>query len=198
MDDFSAVLARARAGDSAAFEALHHAFADRVLATVRRDLSPLLRRRYDTMDLAQSVFVEVLRDLPRFEDRGEGPFVRWLQLKAENKVRQKLRRSLRPSGGPREVALGETAERSLAARSAGPDGAAGEDEDRRLDAARAQALLCELDPVQQDVVRLHDQEGLTFRQVAERLGLPSEDAARMRHARALLALRKRWKQNGSS
>ena len=38
-----------------------------VLARIRDRLTPSLRRRFDTADLGQSVFADVLKDLPEFE-----------------------------------------------------------------------------------------------------------------------------------
>src|SRR5437870_13912762 len=100
--EFSAVLVRARDGDAAAVAALFDRYGRVVLGAVRRRLSADLRRRYDSMDLAQSVFADVLRALPRIKDRGEGGFVRLLTLKAENKVRDKLRRHVGRNGRRRE------------------------------------------------------------------------------------------------
>ena len=88
---------------------IREGFGRYVMATIRRRLLPPLRRRYDTMDLSQSVFREVLRDLPRFEDRGEPAFVRWLAIKSENKTRSFPRAAMHP---------GINAQRSVHARQA--------------------------------------------------------------------------------
>ena len=59
---FETILQGARDGDAAAVEALHRRFAPAVLARIRSRLTPALRRWYDTADIGQSVFLEVLRD----------------------------------------------------------------------------------------------------------------------------------------
>ncbi|MGE0190500.1 MAG: RNA polymerase sigma factor [Planctomycetota bacterium] len=46
-------------------------------------------------------------------------------------------------------------------------------------------------PEEQEVIALHDFEGMTFQQVADLLGRTSSEAVRKRHARALARLRKR-------
>src|SRR5688572_8347437 len=90
----SDLIAAARSGDDVSAVALWSRYGAVVRGAIRKRLSPSLRRRYDTDDIAQSVFADLLRDLARFEDRGENAFKHWLYLKAENKVRDKLRRVL--------------------------------------------------------------------------------------------------------
>jgi RNA polymerase sigma-70 factor (ECF subfamily) len=158
-----------------------------VLGAVRRRLPPALRRRADSMDVAQSVFEDVLRDLPRFEERGEEAFRHWLYLKTENKIRDAWRRKLGPDGRPREDAMGSN-DAEPAARGPGPATEAGEIDE----AVRLRRAVAELQPAQREIVTLRDEAGLGFAAIAERLGLPGADAARMRYARALVALRKNW------
>jgi RNA polymerase sigma factor (sigma-70 family) len=186
---FSELLARARMGDSAAVAALYQAHARRVMAIVRRRLSPALRAKYDTMDLAQSVFVEVLRELPRLTDKGEAAFANLLAVKAENKVRLKLRRHVGPNGRRREARLGSDDGRP--ARDADVAAAAAS----RDDDAKLTRILSELDATSRRIMRLHS-EGASFGDIAAGLGLDSAEAARKRHARALLSLRRRWKRTG--
>ena len=108
--DFSELLEEAKRGRQHAFSELHRRYQFKVLARVRDRLTPSLRRRYDTLDLSQSVFLEVLRDLPDFENRGERAFRNWLYIKAENKVRTKLRRQLGREGARRETTLEGTSD----------------------------------------------------------------------------------------
>src|SRR5262245_22536778 len=91
MDDFSLLLQRAKHGERDALGELHQRYAPLVLARIRDGFRPDLRRRFDPEDLSQSVAVEVLRDLGRFEDRGEAAFRHWLYIKAESKVAARLR-----------------------------------------------------------------------------------------------------------
>jgi RNA polymerase sigma-70 factor (ECF subfamily) len=187
--DFSLLLDRAKHGDAGALAELHGRYQPLVLARVRDGLHRGLRRHYDTLDLGQSVVVEVLRDLPDFEDRGEPAFRHWLYIKAENKVRAKLRKhNGRRGTRPPETNL--TAASGAAALDDSPGPATAVDE---ADAeSRLAAILAQLDDAHREVVLLRAAEGLSFHEVAVRLGLPGADAARKRYARALLALRERW------
>jgi RNA polymerase sigma-70 factor (ECF subfamily) len=182
---FEAILEGARAGDPAAVEELHRRFAPAVFARVRSRQPLALRRWYDTADIGQSVFLEVLRDLPRFEDRGEQAFRHWLYVKAENKVRMKLRKDVGP-GKRRWQAPLEAYDAT--ARGDGPVTAASAREER----ARLERALKALEPAQRNLIQLRTRDGLSYADMAERLALPSSDAARVRYARALLALREQW------
>lgn len=185
---FSDVLARARAGDADAVASLYERHARRVMAIVRRGLSPALRAKYDTLDLAHSVFVEVLRELPRLEDRGEQAFARLLAIKAENKVRTKLRRHLGDGGRRREIRLASECDDSLPAADCADAAAAERDDDAKL-----AGVLAGMDPTARTIVRLRA-EGASFADIAATTGLVGAEAARKRHARALVALRRGWKR----
>ena len=143
----------------------------------------LLRRWYDTMDLTNSVFVEVMRDMPRFEYRGEPALLSWLRLKAVSKVRAKFRRVLSPQGGLREQRLDAgTAESICSETTAG----------NSLDQSRlkaSDACLEPLDETDRALVTYRIRHSYSFRELASTFGLPSEDAARMRVKRALAKLR---------
>ena len=186
-ESFSDLIRRAKAGEEGARAALHARYEHLVLAAVRRRLAPALRRRLDSMDVAQSVFEDVLRELPRFEDRGEAAFRHWLYLKAENKIRDAWRRRFGADGRLRDDAMGPT-DPERAAPGPGPATEAGEFDD----AARLRDAVAALPSAQREIIALRGESGLAFAAIAERLGLPGADAARMRYARALLALRRNW------
>lgn len=182
--DFSELIDRARRRDAAALDELFRRFSPAVLSRLRGQLGPALRRRYDTEDLGQSVFAEVLRDLPRFESDREGAFRKWLTLKARSKLWMKLRRHLDADGHRRERTWdGELRDVTRADPAVG---AAAADDEAKL--GRAIDGLAEDD---REVLALRG-DGLAWAAIAERLGLAGADAARMRYARAVLRLRERW------
>jgi RNA polymerase sigma-70 factor (ECF subfamily) len=185
---FADVLRDAKRGDADALRELHSRYENRVLARVRRLLGRGLRSRYDTVDLAQSVFEDMLRELPAFEDRGEEAFKHWLYTMAENKVRDAWRRRLHPEGGAREGQLVTADGEVTTGRGPGPATQAGDEDER----SRLRKVLTSLPVEQQTILTLRDQDGLGYAEIAQRLGLSSADAARMRYARALVALRKAW------
>lgn len=189
-DEFSDLLRRAKAGDPAARDEFVRRCQAQIIPGLRRRLGPGLRRRFDTMDLGQSVIGDVLRDLPRFEDRGEAAFWSWLGEKAQNKVNDKLRRWFRPGGeGVREEGMGEDSD-PVARGQPGPATQAGEADER----AFVRAAIGTLPPLDRRVVELRHDQTLSFQEIADRLALKSEDAARKRYHRAIEVLGKRWKQ----
>ena len=183
---FSELLSATKHGDADALAEMHRRYAPRLFARIRQRLTPMLRRRYDTLDLAQSVFVEVLRDLPRFEDQGEAAFRHWMYIKAENKVRKKLRKHLDRTGRRREQTLDSTGQPRNGVT--GPaTGAERSDNQRRL-----QEMLGTLDETERRLLVLRGQRNLSYAAIAKQLGLPGANAARMRYSRALVSLRERW------
>jgi RNA polymerase sigma factor (sigma-70 family) len=176
---------KARLGDRDALATMYRCYHARIAAALRRRLPAALRAKYDTMDLAQSVFMDVMRDLPRFDDRGERAFVALLTRRAENKIRDKLRRHLGKDGRRAERRLATDAQfpAADAAEAAGPA--------RFDDFARLRRVLDGLDAPDRAMLRLHAQ-GATFARIASELGLVSAEAARKRHARILAGLRDRW------
>jgi RNA polymerase sigma-70 factor (ECF subfamily) len=185
--DFSELLRRAKLGDPEARREFHARYEKIVRAVVRRRLGPVLRRRCDSVDVVQSVFEDVFRDLSRFEDRGEEAFRHWLNTKAENKVNDAWRKRLGPDGRLREEAL-DTRDEARAGGRPGPATEAGDHDD----AAKLGKALAKLTPQQREILALRHDHALAFAEIARRLGLSSEDAARMSYGRALKALRKRW------
>ncbi len=179
--DFESMIGRAKAGDPAALDQLYRRFSPAVISKLRGQLRPALRRRYDTEDLGQSVFAEVLRDLPGFTSLTEGAFRKWLALKTQSKLFGKLRQHHTELTWDGEIAV--PAEGALGGKSA-------EDAEERGKLARAMETM---DAEEQAILRLRG-DGVPYAEVAERLGLASADAARMRYTRALLRLKERWKR----
>ena len=79
-------VARARAGDTAAFAALVRRHQDRVFGFILR----MLDARDEAMELTQDVFVKAWRAVPDF--KGEAAFETWLNRIAVNAVRDSVRR----------------------------------------------------------------------------------------------------------
>ncbi|MFY9344794.1 MAG: RNA polymerase sigma factor [Planctomycetota bacterium] len=81
-----ALVARALAGDRLAVEALLVESLPWLEAYLRLQVGGALRKKESLSDLVQSVCVEALRDLSKFEFRGEGQFRHWLCKHALHKV----------------------------------------------------------------------------------------------------------------
>ena len=187
-DDFSELLERSKGGDREAAARLWGAHARKVSGLLARRLPAALRRHVDTADLVQSVFAEFLADLPRVEDRGPRAFRHWLYVRAEAKVVAKFRKHLGRRGERRiPTAPTRALEQAVAP---GPSVLSGLERDAMVDRLRADVrALC---PADREMLLMRHGDSLPYAEIAERLGLGSAAAARVRHARALLRLRQLW------
>lgn len=187
VSDFSKILLEARSGDPDAVSALYAEYVRAAEHETRHGMGPLLRARFETEDIVQSVFTDLLRELQGFEDRGEPSFRHWLRIKVRNKLRSKARRLTSRSGGPRERQLGVLTEAALAGNEDPEDSVS-----VREAGERVSRLLGTLRPDQRAVIGLYIDQQHTWAEIADRLGLPSAGAARLRYVRAIAALQSRW------
>jgi len=183
----------ARAGDQHAFDSLFARTMPPLIAFLRVKVGRLISARESVHDLAQSVCREVLADMKDFEYAGDAAFQKWLFQQASRKIVDRhryLRRARRDAG--REVAadgFAETDARSILdcyATFCTPSQVAG----AREELARIEAAIEKLPENQRDAVCLSRLMGLSYPEVAERLGC-SEAAARALVARGLARLAQR-------
>jgi len=178
----SGLVRRAQTGDRTAFDALIRRCQDRLLRLVRTRLGPELRHVEESGDVLQSVLADAVRDLERFEYRGEGSFLRWLGALVEHKLRHHARDAGRAKRDrEREVAFEGAA---LAAPEPRPSQVAA---GRELQ-ERYRLALERLDDADREVVLLHLELGCTHDEIAAALSIPSAEAVRKRIARALVRL----------
>jgi RNA polymerase sigma-70 factor (ECF subfamily) len=176
-----ALLDAARAGDTAALEALIERHQSRVFRFATR----MCRNSEDARDVLQETLLAMARTIGRF--RGESSVSTWLFAIARSFCLKSRRRR---SGAPAEVLSIEAEAReatlALADEAPGPDRAV----ERREVASAVGAALDLLDPKHREVLLLRDMEELTAPEVAEVLGL-SVEAVKSRLHRARTALRER-------
>jgi RNA polymerase sigma-70 factor (ECF subfamily) len=157
-DTEASLIARAKAGDTAAFEQLSSAYADRIFMLLLR----LLGDRGDAEDVAQEVMLRAWRAIGAF--RGNSSYFTWLYRIAVNEANRALqRRSRRPASvpiGPDELQL----------PGSGLDDPALRAEIRELRVALLRALH-ELPPDLRIAIVLRDIEGLSTRDAAEISGV---------------------------
>jgi len=152
------LVARAKAGDAAAFQALFRQHRDSVARTVHRFLGPSA----DLEDVVQDVFVHVYRSLPSF--RGDAKFTTWLYRLTANVTKMHLRRA---RSRPRfaDVAVPEATDDATAGR---PDELVERNE--RVEALYR--LLDRLSEKKRTVLVLHDLEGLGAKEIAAIVDAP--------------------------
>jgi len=173
LDNTASLLARIREGNVDARERL---FA-RVLPVLRswahRRLPASARDALDTDDLVQVVLLRALVRLDDFEYRGEGAFLAYLRQILLNAIRERIRRTARRPG---HVAIDESVvDRAPSALESAVS---------REALGRYQAALNRLEPELQLAVVLRFEFEYSYEEIAEALGRPSPDAARMMVSRA--------------
>lgn len=140
------LVARAKAGDLEALEGLYRAFETPVYNLARR----MLRHPEDAEDVLQETFLEVVRSISQY--RGDGHLWGWIRQIAASKALMRLRRD--------KLRITEVLEEQVAGS---PPPAVG----ARIDLEKA---FEQLSDVSRAVVWLHDVEGFTHEEIAERMG----------------------------
>jgi RNA polymerase sigma-70 factor (ECF subfamily) len=166
------LMQRCRAGDEAAFDALHAAHAGRVTAYLRRSgFGPA-----DADDLGQEVFVRVLRSLETF-DPARGSLAQWLGAIARNVARRHWQRR-------RDA---QNFDPELAEEMFPSDDRPGDAPEAREQLELVRQCVAALPPGLARVVRLRYVEGRTTRGVALAMTMPEATVrARLKEALSLL------------
>ena len=177
LETTSYLLERVQAGDEAAGHRLIQRYLPVLQRWARGRLPASARGMVETDDLVQVTLLRALKRMEGFEQRHEGAFFAYLRRILLNVLRDEIRRSQRkPGGEPIDEGLPDPAP-SLLEEIAGK---------QVMDAYEdALALLPEK---QQEAVILRVEMGMTHPEVAEALGMPSANAARMAVSRALVRL----------
>ncbi len=176
-EDLLPLVERAAAGDQRSIDSLIVEYTSFARATARRLLGAVVRSREESIDIVQSVCREALRERERFEFQGEGPFRGWLQLLIERKITDRHRQLYaakraidreRPLGGDSADAVSPP----VPARSDPPPAAA----ERRERDERLKSALEELPAELSEAVWMHEADGASYPEIAERLGCTLKQA----------------------
>jgi RNA polymerase sigma factor (sigma-70 family) len=179
VDSTLTLLQRARAGDADALDALIGRFLPRLQRWATGRLPGWARDMADTHDLVQETVVQAFKKIETFEVRGDGALQAYLRQVLLNRIRQEIRRvGRRPETGALDSQIGDAGPSPLEA-------AIGSEALERYEAA-----LSRLRPQDREVIVGHVELGMTKEELAEALGKPSANAARMAVERALLRLAK--------
>ena len=173
--DPEVLLREARAGDAATLGRLLELYRRYLALLARVQIGHRLQGKVDASDIVQETFLEAHRNFPRFRGTSEGELVRWLRQILAANLADLLRRYLGAQG--RDVRLEREIEdafdrssvlldRGLVAQQSSPSQQAA----RREQAVLLADALDQLPDDYRDVLVLRHLEGLTFPQVAERMG----------------------------
>jgi RNA polymerase sigma-70 factor, ECF subfamily len=152
------LLGRVASGDVVAFEQLY----DETMAAVYGLAVRVLRDRAQAEEVAQEVMVEVWRKAARY-DPARGGAMAWIMTLAQRRAVDRVRS---------ERAAAERDDRAARREPpAAPDGVA-ELVLGRLDGQRLRDCMDHLTPPQRQSITLAYYDGYTYREVAERIGIP--------------------------
>ncbi len=171
------LLSRMRGGDARARERLLARLLPPLRAWAHQRLPRRARDLAETDDLVQVTLVRALAHLEGFEPRGEGALLAYLRQILLNLVRDEVRRTVRRE--PREPLTDDHAD---------PAAPPLEQQVGRETLERYEAALQRLGEEQRQAVILKVEMGYSNAEIAEALGRPSADAARVFAARAIAQL----------
>jgi len=161
--DDQALVERCRGGDVSAFEPLVEKYRQRVWRLAYN----VLRDREEAWDVAQEAFIRAWQALPNF--RGQSAFYTWLFRIVMNVAADRARqRSARGRAFGTERVPEEEWERVIADEGGTPDETAAQLEERE----RITKALATLSADHRAIIMLSDLEGLSYREIAEVLGIP--------------------------
>lgn len=171
------LLTRLRAGDDHALDQLITRYIPELTRWATGRLPRWARHAVETDDLVQDTLIQVFRKLGSFEYRGEGALLAYLRQAVLNRIRNQIRwADRRPKTTDLDERMGDEGASPLEA-------AIGAEAVEWYEAA-----LERLKPDEREAIIARLELGLTYPELAEALGKPSPDAARMAVARAMVRL----------
>ncbi len=167
---------RSRQGDEDALQELCQRYLPRLERWATGRLPRSSRSVLETHDLVHETLLQVLRHLDDFEPRHAGAVAAYLRTALRNNILQQYRRK-RPD--PATLDSGRIPIRTLSPL----EEAIGAEALARYDSA-----LAGLEPCDREAIVLRIEFGCSYVEIAEALGAPTANAARMRVVRALARL----------
>jgi RNA polymerase sigma-70 factor (ECF subfamily) len=186
------LIALAKEGDQTALNQLCRVYSERVRRIIRFSLHQNLRSKLDSIDVVQDVLIQALGGLKDFTYRNEGDFLRWLSRIAENKLRDIFDEFYADKRDIRKEIPFKEQRRSAGSTFCGVFGLMGTTTPsviicKREALDRLEKALDKLKPEYKKVIVLKRLEGLTYAEIAERMG-KSAEAVGMLLSRAMTAL----------
>lgn len=171
------LLARARAGDEFAVDALVRRYLPRLRAWATGRLPRWARDVADTDDIVQDAMIKTVRQLKTFEPERETAFIAYLRQAVWNRIRDEIRKSrVRPIANNLDVEPVSQMPSPL-------------DETVGRDTLRVYEMALErLQPIEREAVIARVELGYTYAMLAGALGKPSPEAARKTVQRALIRM----------
>ena len=182
----------AKAGDNSAVNQLCRVYGERVRRMVRFRMGRELRPKLDSVDLVQDAILSALEGLGNFTYKNEGDFLRWLSRIAQNVLGHQLEKL---HAGKRDIRKEMRLDDRGPTTGGGFAGMPGPIESTtpsvimsgKEDLDKLEKALDELKPEHKEVIVLTKVEGLSYKEVGERLGKTADAVGRLL-SRAMVAL----------
>lgn len=182
-DDNIDLLDRARAGDREALDTLFGRHIPLLKRWASGRLPRWARDISDTTDIVQDTVMATFKRLEAFEPRGEGALQAYLRQAVINRIRSHVQKAIvRPAAEELDAHVPDDATSPLEA-------AIGRELEERYEVA-----LARLDPIEREAIVTRVEFQMSYAEVAEVLGKPTPDAARMTVVRALVRLAEEMKR----
>jgi RNA polymerase sigma-70 factor (ECF subfamily) len=189
------LLSLAKAGSGPALSRLLDRHRGALEVQARLQVGRRLRAKLDFEDLMQELSLEAHRDIAQFRGRSEGEFVCWLRKVfatiLSNQVRRYLGTRRRDIRREQPIAAGrdDTSRAVIDRRLVAPQSSPSQQASRRERAELLAGALDTLPETYREVIVLRNIEGLSFSDVAARMGR-TEDSVKNIWLRALSRLRR--------
>lgn len=171
------LIRKARDGDRRAMDRLFERYVPPLRRWAAGRLPRWARDMLDTDDMIQETMLKTFRKLDGFEHRRDGALQAYLRQALHNKILDELRRANR-----------QPAREEISAAAVARDASPLEETIGREAAERYERALGRLSAVEREAIVARVELGLDYQRIAEALGKPSRDAARMTVIRALVRL----------
>jgi len=183
------LLERAREGSTMAIGSLLEAARSYLLLHAEQELPLALRAKVGPSDIVQETAIDAHRDFLRFRGTTQEELYAWLRTILKHNVMDAVRRfdMAQKRAAKREVSLSVVVDRHGISVFPTAGNAPDHSAIRREDAALLAGVLARVPDDYQKILRLRYWDGLTFPQIATRIGR-SEEAARKLWYRALARL----------
>jgi len=182
----------AKGGDEPALGQLCSVYGERVRRIIRLRMGTEIRPRLDSMDLVQDALVSALGGLKDFTYKNEGDFLRWLVRITQNQLRDNIDKLYTNKRDIRKEVRLENYRPTTGGRFAGNPGPIANTTpsvimSKKEDLDKLEKAIDQLKPDYKEVIVLAKIEGLSYKEIADKLGKTIDSVAHLL-SRAMLAL----------
>jgi len=182
----------AKGGDDSALEQLCRVYGERVRRIIRLRMGREIRPKLDSMDLVQDALLSALGGLEDFTYKNEGDFLRWLSRITQNTLRDNIDRLYTDKRDIRKEVQLENYEPTTGSGFAGTPGPIEATTpsvimSKKEDLDKLEKAIDELKPDYREVIVLSKIDGLSYREIGDRLGKSTDSVGHLL-SRAMVAL----------